>query len=317
MVQDGATKRSTLEPDADCLGRSEIKPRGVDGQNEAGQDEAAVTLPGELADKEVLREQVMQAMDALAGRGRQKHINLTDRDSRLMKSSQGIVPGYNAQAMVSPLEPIAGASGMLVTAVDVVDEPNDFAQLIPMLEQSEDTTGAKAQVTLADAGYHSGPVLDECARRGRKVVMPESSGRRAQHHPYHKDRFTYDERSDNYICPHGQMLSPVGTMRSPNGTPRRVYRASGAICQACPAFGPVPDDLLNGRALTIGPHDAVLRRHRAWMSTREAQNISKRRKQLIEPVFGIIKEQQGARRFLLQVWSTWRLSGPCWRWRSI
>ncbi|MYH62365.1 MAG: transposase [Caldilineaceae bacterium SB0675_bin_29] len=36
------------------------------------------------------------------------------------------------------------------------------------------------------------------------------------------------------------------------------------------------------------------------MSTRQAQEVSKRRKQLIEPVFGIIKEQQGARRFLLR-----------------
>jgi len=43
-----------------------------------------------------------------------------------------------------------------------------------------------------------------------------------------------------------------------------------------------------------------MRRHRTWMSTREAQEISKRRKQLIEPVFGIIKEQQGVRRFLLR-----------------
>ena len=272
----------------------------LEAQNEAGEDEPAVNLPGELADKKVLKEQVRQAMDDLAGRGRQKCINLTDRDARLMKSSQGIVTGYNAQAMVSPLEPSVGASGMLVTAADVVDEPNDSAQLVPMLEQSEETTGARAQVTLADAGYHSGSALDECARRDLKLVMPESSRRRAQHHPYHKDRFIYDQCNDSYLRPHGQTLTPVGSIRSPNGTPRRVYRATAATCQACPAFGVCTNDLLNGRALTIGPHDAVLRRHRTWMATREAQEISKRRKQLIEPVFGIIKEQQGVRRFLLR-----------------
>ena len=112
----------------------------LEAQNEAGEDDAAINLPGELADKKVLREQVRQAIDDLADRGCQKRINLTDRDARLMKSSQGIVTGYNAQAMVSPLEPSVGASGMLVTAVDVVDEPNDSARLVPMLEQSEDTT---------------------------------------------------------------------------------------------------------------------------------------------------------------------------------
>ena len=36
------------------------------------------------------------------------------------------------------------------------------------------------------------------------------------------------------------------------------------------------------------------------MGTNEAQSALKRRKQLVEPVFGIIKEQQGLRRFLLR-----------------
>ena len=75
----------------------------------------------------------MREVPDLADRGRQECINLTYKDARLMKSSQSIVPGYNAQAMASPSEPDAGARGMLVTAVDVVDEP--------MLEQSEETTG--------------------------------------------------------------------------------------------------------------------------------------------------------------------------------
>ena len=44
----------------------------------------------------------------------------------------------------------------------------------------------------------------------------------------------------------------------------------------------------------------MLRRHRAWMSTPAAREAYKLRKQLVEPVFGIIKEQQRARRFLLR-----------------
>ena len=272
----------------------------LEAHNEAGQDPASAHLPEALADKRILREQVRQAMEDLADRGRQKDINLTDKDARLMRSSQGIVSGYNAQAMASPLGPSDGPGGMLITAVEVVDEPNDTARLIPMLEQSEETTGIRAQVTLADAGYHSGTALEECVRRGNTIVMPESPRRRAEHHPYHKDRFIYDACNDSYRCPHGQTLRPSGTMRSPYGALRQVYRTSAANCQACPAFGVCTSDRLNGRSLTIGPHDAALRRHRAWMSTRRAKEASRRRKQLIEPVFGIIKEQQSGRRFLLR-----------------
>ena len=109
------------------LERLESAIADLEAQNEAGEDTAVAHLPEELADKEVLREQVRQAMDDLTSQKRHKRINLTDPDARLMKGRQGIVAGYNAQAMVSPTETDGGATGMLVTAVDVVDAANDNA----------------------------------------------------------------------------------------------------------------------------------------------------------------------------------------------
>ena len=52
--------------------------------------------------------------------------------------------------------------------------------------------------------------------------------------------------------------------------------------------------------MAIGPYDSSLRRHRAWMSTAAAKETYQQRKQLVEPVFGIIKEQMGVARFLLR-----------------
>ena len=251
-----------------------------------------------MADKEVLREKVKQAMDDLANQERHKRINLTDRDARLMKGRQGIVAGYNAQAMVSPVETAGGGTGMLVTAVDVVDEANDNAMLAPMMERAEETTGTKSQTTLADAGYFAGSHLEECASRGQQVVVSEARQRFLKD-PYHKDRFIYDEQSDSFTCPQGQTLAFVRIQHA-NGVPLRLYRASGAVCQACPAFRVCTRAKEIGRSLAIGPHDAVLRRHRAWMATSAAKEAYRLRKQLVEPVFGIIKEQQMARRFLLR-----------------
>ena len=82
------------------LERLERAIADLEAQNEAGEDAAVARMPGELADKEVLREQVRQAMADLANQKRHKRINLTDADARLMKGRQGIVAGYNAQAMV-------------------------------------------------------------------------------------------------------------------------------------------------------------------------------------------------------------------------
>ncbi len=156
------------------LERLERAIADLEAQNEGGEDAAAVHLPEELADKEVLREQVRQVMADLTSQKRHKRINLTDREARLMKGRQGIVAGYNAQAMVSPMEPDRGATGMLVTAVDVVDQANDNAMLVPMMEQAEETTGTKSQMTLADTGYFAASHLQECSRRGQHVVVSES-----------------------------------------------------------------------------------------------------------------------------------------------
>ena len=216
------------------MDREERAIEDLEAQNEAGEDTAAAHLPEELADKEVLREKVKQAMDDLASQERHKRINLTDRDARLMKGRQGIVAGYNAQAMVSPTETVGGGTGMLVTAVDVVDEANDNAMLAPMMERAEETTGTKSQTTLADAGYFAGSHLAECSRRGQQVVVSESRQRFLKD-PYHKDQFIYDEQSDSFTCPQGQTLKFIRIQHT-NGVPLRLCRASGAVCQACPAF---------------------------------------------------------------------------------
>ena len=129
--------------------------------------------------------------------------------------------------------------------------------------------------------------------------MPESLP--SAERPYHKDRFIYDERSDSFTCPKGQTLHFERVQRSAkkDGVRNRIYRAHWKVCCSCPAFG-VCTKSERGRAVAIGRHDATLRGHRAWMSTDTAKEAYKLRKQLVEPVFGIIKEQQRARRFLLR-----------------
>ena len=65
----------------------------------------------------------------------------------------------------------------------------------------------------------------------------------------------------------------------------------------------------------------MLRVHRAWMYTSGAKEGHKLRKQLVEPVFGIIKEQQGAGRFLLRgltnVTAEWILLVSAFNWRTL
>ena len=91
-------------------------------------------------------------MDDFASQQRPRRRNLTDKYAKLMKGRQGIVASYNAQAMVSPIEHDGGATGMFVTAVEVVDQASHNGLMIQMMKGTEEKAGTIAGMTLADAG---------------------------------------------------------------------------------------------------------------------------------------------------------------------
>lgn len=293
------------------LEKTEAAIRQLEVENEAGNDPPPQRLPEKLAQAEQLRCEVKAAMERLAAEEGRKYINLTDGDAEFMKTRQGIITGYNAQAMVSPVESPQTAQGpdrneglckkergLLITAADVVADPTDTAQLMPMLDQAQENTGKRAEVSLADAGYHCGGNVEACALRQQTIVMPEAQ-QRALANPYHKDRFAYDGATDSYICPHGQALA-FRREKYTKGTLVREYRAPGEACRACAALGTCTSNGVWGRRLEVRPHDVALRRHRQWMATEEAKALYEQRKELPEPAFGILKQQMGLRQFLLR-----------------
>lgn len=134
------------------LNRIDSKIQEMETQNEADTDSPALYLPEELQKPQNLRAQVKVAMKRLETEDDLKRVNLTDGDSRLMKSRQGIVTGYNIQAMVSPAKTDDNISGMVITAIDAVQDAYDHHQFLPMIEKSCGISGKKAGMTLADAG---------------------------------------------------------------------------------------------------------------------------------------------------------------------
>lgn len=232
------------------LERIEAAIEDLEVQNETSDAPPPPHLPQALAQAQRLRTEVKAAMERLAAEEGGQRINLTDNDAQLMKGKHGILVGYNMQAVVSPVK-VEGSkgSGLLITGVDVVKDKNDVGQLVPMLEQAEEMTGKRAELSLADAGYHSGANLEACEQREQKIVMPESQDRALQK-PYHKDRFDYDASSDTYLCPQGQTLCFARIKRT---TGMHLYHASGRVCRACPAFGTCTKDRRSGRVIAIGP----------------------------------------------------------------
>ena len=107
-------------------------------------------------------------------------INLTDPDSRNVKTSRGWVQGYNAQAAVT-------AEQIVIAAEVTVDSP-DFGHLEPMVNASERELIAIGidtlpEVVLADAGYWHQRQMERIVDRGVTVLIPPDAGKRKGERP--------------------------------------------------------------------------------------------------------------------------------------
>jgi transposase len=95
-------------------------------------------------------------LDGTPGEDSQR--NFTDPESRILKTRDGYVQGYNAQAAVDEARQI-------IVATEVFAAQNDVEFLDEMLAQIRSNTGQQARELSADYGYLSEANLIACARR--------------------------------------------------------------------------------------------------------------------------------------------------------
>ena len=148
--------------------------------------------------------------------------NVTDPDSRVMRTANGFVQGYNAQLVV--------ADGQIILAADVTQCGADVPSLHPMLGQAnEQLTAAgstrRVRVALADAGYAS---TDNFTTPGPHllVALPPAPKKKKRTHDYQvmADRLTrpsarrvYKRRAVIVEPVFGQIVNRVGRRASRRG----------------------------------------------------------------------------------------------------
>ena len=219
-----------------------------------GKEQRGDELPAELERRETRLKRIKEAKRALEERARQKaasegsdpkqakpkekdQYNFTDPESRIMKSGDGFVQGYNAQAAVEP-------DFQLIVGQAVTQATNDKEQMTPMMDVIEQQSGQRPEEVLADSGY--------CSEKNLEAL--ESAG-------------NPERRIEGYVA----------TERQKHGE----YR------EACPK-GPLPKDATR------------VDRMRRKLKTKAGKAVYARRKAIVEPVFGQIKQARGFRQFLLR-----------------
>ena len=110
----------------------------------------------------------------------QGKINLTDLDSRNVKTRGGYMQGYNAQAAVT--------AGQIVIAAEIFVSSPDFGLLEPVLDatlRELETAGVTdtPEVLVADTGYWHSVQMQQIIDDGIQVLIPPDAGNRQSARP--------------------------------------------------------------------------------------------------------------------------------------
>jgi hypothetical protein len=107
---------------------------------------------------------------------RSRLINVTDPDSRPVKTARGFIQGYNAQ--------LVAADGQIIVAADVTTGSQDQGRLAPMVAAAQrelEAAGARGPDTvLADAGYWRNQQIQTLTDTGLTLLVPPDAHTRAE-----------------------------------------------------------------------------------------------------------------------------------------
>ena len=248
-------------------------------------------LPKELATPEARKQVIQEALAELDAR-RTDHLHPREPEARVMMghNEAKLRLDYNAQVVTD---------GEFIVAQEVTSDETDHAQLTPMLDQALDTLGTRPEATAVDAGYVSGRELVRAEAHHHEVVVPPGSvdpPTPPTDAPFDKAHFRYDAERDVYVCPLGTVLPLWRLTRShPREPELKVYRCTNT---ACPERARCTRDATTGRTVRHPADRAALNRQASKQPPgSERRAAYEWRKVLVERVFGLLKWNDGFRRF--------------------
>jgi transposase len=294
-----ATYRKTLEQELKKL--DEVVDSGL-AEVEANEAAAELdwSMPEAMHDPEKRKEEIRAALKVLDA-AEANHLHPKEPEARMVKTRDGIKLGYNAQIVVDH-------DSDLIVAENVVNEPTDHAQLVPMVAEVAEVLGAHADETVADKGYASGEQFQEAERRHLPVlvqVQDESS----EKGPYAKSKFAFDAERDVYVCPRGEELPLESTCKATTGKPSlRLYRCGN---ETCPVRGECTKDK-HGRTIKRRDGEDAVERQIEKLKKPANKVLYSLRKEIVEHLFGIVKTIDGFRRF-----TAWGIEGARAQWSLV
>ncbi len=208
-----------------------------------------------------------------------------------------IQPAKRGRGTAASYKPsILANEDRFITAI-ALDPSSETRVVVAMLDQSCRITGTQPEELLLDAGYFDNGVIAATLERDISLLCPDGKlpGEVKQGKVYAKSQFVYDETSDSYRCPAGQLLTKLRDKAATESKEAHTTYGTKAckLCSHRTACISAARMRRIERLATDVHRDAL----RAVMEQDQVKTIFAKRKTMVEPVFSNLRGKQGLNRF--------------------
>lgn len=263
-----------------------------DLQNENQKEATTDQIDQEIKDQAIRRERIQKAKamieEDFANRKKHRplvmekaHRALVDPEALSLSTRQGFYFGYNLQAAVDE-------KSQIVVACDLQDQATDYQALPKLVDQVQQNCHKHPDQYLADSGYQSLENIKKIHETGATpLICRKKSKAEKENDSEISEQITKGTNDREYFCMAKKQL-PM-TCRMSNGY--ISFKLPKDFCNQCKhqnkckIFGKKHVEVLDDEDRTLYNSYIV------WSRTQEYEESYKRRKAIVEPVFGNIKNK--------------------------
>jgi transposase len=275
-------------------------------EDEEYRNMSGYEIPSELNIKEKRLVKIKEAKAALEKREQELHpgkeiedkkqISFSDKEAFIMGKGGDYEYRYNGQISVDE-------KNQIIVGEHLSQNANDKMEVKVGINEIKETTGDLPKEMSLDNGYMSGDNLEVYKGKDIDAYIAIGKGEKRDERSIDdssrkikKSDFIYDEEKDCFTCPADQILK----LKSRSQDGKKIYQAEETACDSC-RYRSRCSSSKKGEPRTITTDDkeplrqAMIKK----MELLSSKEKYKKRKTIVEPVFGQIKNS-GFRNFSLR-----------------
>lgn len=311
-VSDFQRKKEKMEKRVEQLLEEHVEEDKEDDKDGKGEGSSGISNRKKQIERlkkkaERIKEFLKENSPKIGKQGREIQSNITDNESCKMKSSHGIIQGYNGQALVDNKHQV-------ILHAEAFGEAQDHHLVPPMLDGAKENMDAIGQgegyfegsTFTADSNYHDPTNLKKCEEEKLDAYIPDKRFRkrdpRFQSDKRERRRkaarftlkdFQHHEKADEYLCPNGKVLRLKVKKAVVDGVIYRRYAADREDCKGCELKTQcIRGKNVKGRYLNVpvGHVPGNLSKAMAEkVDSEKGRKIYPQRMAIVEPVFSNIR----------------------------